>query len=68
MTLAKQICNHIPPHLVPMQGRKYKVDTRSLSEWSHVVALICGQKTHTAGLTDNCDGPDLNRSRLKANG
>jgi hypothetical protein len=65
MTLAKQMCNHIPPHLVPMLGREYKVDTRSFSEWSHVVALICGQLTHAVGLTDICDGLDLNRSRLR---
>jgi hypothetical protein len=51
--------------LAPKLEREYEVDARSFSEWSHVVALVCGQLTHAVGLTDICDGLDMNRSKLE---
>ncbi len=66
LTIAKQICEKIPPHMVSKLARKYEIDSRKFTTWSHVVALLCGQVTHAVGLNDICDGLDINRSSLYA--
>ncbi len=66
MTVAKQICEMIPPHLVPRLAREYGIGARAFSAWSHVVAHIAGQVTHAVGLNDICDALTLNRSSLRA--
>lgn len=66
MTLAKQICELIPAHMVPKLGRKYGITTRAFSEWSHVTAHLCGQVTHAVGLNDICDGLEVNSTRLRS--
>lgn len=65
MTLAKQICEQIPAHLVPMLAREYSIDARRFSAWSHVVSQIYGHVTHAVGLNDICDGLDLESSKLR---
>ena len=51
-----QICEIIPPHLVPMLARAYGVDRqeREIRSWSHVVLLLLAQLTHAIGLNDVC--------------
>lgn len=46
-----QICNLIPPHLVPNLARETGVDkkARTFTTWSHVVCLIYAQLTHAIG-------------------
>jgi hypothetical protein len=66
MTVAKQICEQIPCHLVPKLARDHGVDARKFSAWSHVTAHICGQVTHAVGLNDICDGLAINSSSLRA--
>lgn len=66
MTVAKQICELIPPHLVPKLAREHGVQARAFSPWSHVVAHISGQVTHAVGLNDICDALNLNRSPLRS--
>lgn len=66
MTLAKQICELIPPHLVPKLAKRFEVSTRQFSAWSHVAAHICGQITHAVGLNDICDGLEINSTSLRA--
>ena len=66
MTLARQTCELIPSHMVPKLARKYKIDARKFSPWSHTTAHIYGQLTHAVGLNDICDGLELNNSGLRA--
>ena len=66
MTLAQQICQQIPPHLVGKLTRKHGIDARSFSSWSHVTAHICGQVTRAIGLNDICDSLEINSSSLRA--
>lgn len=53
-----QLCNLIPPHLVPKLAREHGIDkqARTFTPWSHVVALLYAQITHSIGLNDVCDG------------
>ena len=66
MTVAKQICELIPPHVVPKLAREHGVEARAFSPWSHVVAHLSGQVTRAVGLNDICDALELNRSPLRA--
>lgn len=66
MTMIRQTCELIPPHLVPKLAREYHVDTRKFSAWSHVTAHLYGQLTHAVGLNDICDGLSLNCTGLRA--
>lgn len=65
MTLAKQICEQIPAHVVPRLAREYDIDARKFSPWSHVVSQIYGHMVHAVGLNDICDGLDLESSSLR---
>ena len=66
MTLAHQVCQQIPPHLVGKLAIEHEVDARSFSPWSHVVAHVCGQVTHAVGLNDICDSLEVNRHSLRS--
>jgi hypothetical protein len=67
-TVLRQLCNYIPPHLVPKVARDTGVDeqARTFSPWSHVVSLGYAQLTHSIGLNDVCDGLQLNSGPLSA--
>lgn len=56
-TVLNQICNLIPPLLVPNLARAYGVDakSRTFSPWSHVVSLMFAHLSHAFGLNDVCD-------------
>jgi hypothetical protein len=56
-TILKQICNHIPAHLVPKLSRSFGVDkkARSFSPWSHIVAMLHVQIAHSLSLNDVAD-------------
>src|SRR5271157_3249050 len=60
----RQICNLIPPHLVPKLARDAGVDARKISPWSHVVGLCYAQLTHSIGLNDVCDSLQLHSGQL----
>ncbi len=64
----KQVCEHIPGHLVAKLARKHGVDeqARTFSPWSHVVALLYAQLAHAIGLNNVCDGLRLHRGKLGA--
>lgn len=57
LSILRQLCNYIPPPLVPKVARKTGVDTkaRTYLPWSHVVTLLFAQLTHSLGLNDVCD-------------
>lgn len=67
-TVLRQLCNLIPPHLVPKLARETGVaeHERSFSSWSQVVALMFAHLTHAIGLNDVCDALRLNRGPLSA--
>ena len=56
-TILKQICQHIPAHLVPKLARTYGADNkaRSFSPWSHIVAMLHVQIAHSLSLNDVAD-------------
>lgn len=67
-SLLQQLCNLIPPHLVPKLARDTGVEARSrtFTPWSHVVSLLYAQFTHALGLNDVCDGLRLHAGPLSA--
>ena len=56
-TVLHQICNLIPPLMVPNLARQHGVDrkSRTFSPWSHVVGLMYAHLSHAFGLNDVCD-------------
>lgn len=65
-SVLRQVCNLIPPFLVPKLGRETGVEkkARSFSVWSHLVSMLYAQLTHCIGLNDVCDGLRLHRGDL----
>lgn len=63
-----QLCNLIPSFLVVQLARQTGVDKlcRTFSAWSHVVAMLYAQLTHSIGLNDLCDSLGLHRGPLSA--
>ena len=68
LNLLRQICNFIPPFLVPNIALKTHVDekSRSFTPWSHVVSLCYAQLTHSIGLNDVCDALQLHSGPLSS--
>ncbi len=66
-TVLRQICELIPPHLVPRLARAHGVDCleRGISAWSHVVCLMLAQMTHAIGLNDVCDSARYHVGKLR---
>lgn len=50
----RQLCNLIPPHLIPKLARETGVDqkARTFTPWSHLVSLRYAQLTHAIGLNE----------------
>jgi len=67
-TILRQICNLIPAHLVSKIARQTKVDqqARTFEPWSHVVALLYAQLSHSLSLNDVCDSLQLRSGPLAA--
>lgn len=68
LNLLRQICNFIPEFLVPKLARATGVQdkARTFSPWSHLVALLCAQLTHSIGLNDVCDALGLHSGPLSS--
>ncbi len=66
VNLLRQICNFIPDFLVPKLARATGVQdkARTFSPWSHLVALMYAQLTHSIGLNDVCDALGLHSGLL----
>jgi hypothetical protein len=67
-SILRQLCNLIPPHLVPKLARDTGVEehARTFSPWSQVVSLLYAQLTHALGLNDVCDALRLHSGPLSA--
>jgi IS4 transposase len=68
LNLLRQICNLIPEFLVSKLARQTGVDkkARSFTPWSHLVALLFAQLTHSIGLNDVCDALGLHSGPLSS--
>jgi hypothetical protein len=68
LNLLRQICNFIPDFLAPRLARATGVQdkARTFSPWSHLVALIYAQLTHSIGLNDVCDALGLHSGPLSS--
>jgi IS4 transposase len=68
LNLLRQICNLIPEFLVARIARTTKVTekARTFTPWSHVVALLFAQLTHSIGLNDVCDALRLHSGPLSS--
>jgi len=66
--ILRQICNYIPAHTVSKIARETGVEeqARTFQPWSHVVALLAAQLTHSIGLNDVCDSLQLQSGPLSA--
>ncbi len=63
-SIFRQLCEVIPPHLVPKLALKHNIKSRKIKPWNHVVSLVYAQFTHAIGLNDVCDALNANRSAL----
>lgn len=66
ISILKQICQLIPPHLVTKLAKKHGVDkqSRKISPWNHVVTLMYSQLSHALSLNDVCDGLNNHSNKL----
>lgn len=66
LPILRQLCNLIPPFLVPKVAREKGVDkqARTFKPWCHFAALMYAQLTHSISLNDVCDGLRLNSGDL----
>lgn len=66
ISVLQQLCNLIPPFLIPRLARETGVDqrARTFSPWSHVVALLFAQVARSGSLNDLCDALGLHHSKL----
>lgn len=55
MTVLAQIASLIPDRVVENLARRYKIQTRSFSADSHVVAMLYAHLAHALSLNDICD-------------
>ena len=68
LNLLRQIGNFIPDFLTPQLARVTGVQdkARTFSPWSHLVALLYAQLTHSIGLNDVCDALALHSGPLSS--
>jgi len=62
----RQVCELIPPHLVPTLARQHGIRSRDITPWSHVVSMLYAQFIHAIGLNDVSDALRANRAALAA--
>ena len=62
----RQICELIPTHLVTKLAVRFGVDkkARTFSPWSHVIALLYAQLSHSLSLNDVCDALKNHAAKL----
>jgi hypothetical protein len=65
-SILRQVCNLIPPFLVPKMARETGIDkkARTFSVWSQLVAMVYTQLMHCISLNDACDGLRLHQGDL----
>src|ERR1051325_9827743 len=68
LSIARQLFNYIPTHLVSSLAAETGVDeqARTFSPWSHVVSMGYAQLAHSIGLNNLCDDLQFNSGPLSA--
>src|SRR5436305_5272379 len=66
ISVLHQLCNLIPPFVVPKLARQTGVEkkARTYSPWSHIVSLLFAQVAHSISLNDVCDALRLHSGHL----
>jgi hypothetical protein len=66
ISVLHQLCNLIPPFVVPKLARETGVEkkARTYSPWSHIVTLLFAQLAHSISLNDVCDALGLHAGQL----
>jgi hypothetical protein len=65
LTILRQLCQLIPPHLTIQIARDKHIDSRSFSPWSHVVSMAYAHLCQAASLNDVCDGLLIRQEALR---
>ena len=64
LPLLGQFVKNLPARLTDRLTKKHKIQTRSFSPTSHIVALMYAQLTHALSLNDICDALQNHQSYL----
>lgn len=64
MVVLGQIVKHIPKKLIEKLKNQHKIQTRSFSATSHVIAMIFAQLSHALSLNDICDSLRFHKGYL----
>ena len=68
MTVLAQIARWIPDRIIENLARRHKIQTRSFSADSHVMAMLYAHLAHSLSLNDICDSLHYSGPRKLDNG
>ena len=63
--ILQQIVQHLPEWTLEKLANKHRVDARSFSATSHVVALMIAHLAHTSSLNETCDVCAIHEKKLR---
>ena len=61
----QQIVQYLPEWTLEKLANKYRIDARSFSATSHVVALMVAHLAHTSSLNETCDVCSMHEKKLR---
>ena len=62
--ILQQIVQYLPEWTLEKLANKYRIDARSFSATSHVVALVVAHLAHTSSLNETCDVCSMHEKKL----
>ena len=63
--ILQQIVQYLPEWTLEKLANKYRIDARSFSATSHVVALMVAHLAHTSSLNETCDVCSMHEEKLR---
>ena len=63
--ILQQIVQYLPEWTLEKLANKYRIDARSFSATSHVVALVVAHLAHTSSLNETCDVCSMHEKKLR---
>ena len=71
LSVLAQLCNLIPPHMVPkalreLEAAGIKVQARTFTVWSHILCMVYCHLANCLSLNDICDALGLHRAELNS--
>ena len=63
--ILQQIVQYLPEWTLEKLANKYRIDARSFSATSHVVALMVAHLAHTSSLNETCDVCSMHEKKLR---